>query len=436
MGLAAPGTTGGQKASTVVQYRVPLQLSFNRESSDGAGMQPPDALGCAVLQGAIDFGGAAFQLMMPLPRDATIVAAKIFFEGNDYDGTFESATGRTSWVTGGTGATDAVVANGGAVFTNDSRNVITIGGAAAALLADTSLQALAYYKLGPAGGVGITGVPSQGSAQPQWSSALVGAFADDALGDIPSLGDLRAMYARYENLFAGRGGGGSVVTLPTGVATVRSCDAAFADPWGRVLLSPSDVGSGPGQIPTGRRSWLGSMFDNHPQVFVRLSNKVRGLAAASAFGLSDLTPITGTPAMFRLYQVVRAPTHSTWRMVIDGQPQLLTFQHPQGSDLRRPVDIWNQVIVPAIITMGASGGPSSPLGTAAGVAPAITYEVDPGTGIYPVAAPVYPATAIRARGGLPRRLSFVSYARCVDLWDPLSVYDDPIYTEVPTLDAL
>lgn len=422
----------------MVQYRVPMQIVFNREASDGSGMQPPDALGCAVLIASVPGDGAAFQLVMPAPRDSTIVMAQLFF-GSGFDGLFESATGRTSWVVGGTGP--ATLANGGAVFSDDSRNIITVGGAAAASIDEAcTVQALAWYKRGPAGGVGISGVPTQASAQPQWSSALVAAFADDALGDSPSLGDLRNMYARLELRLEGAAGGSSSITLPTGLTAVRQCSAAFPDPWGRVLLSPSDIGSGPGQIPTGRRSWLGSMFDNHPQTFVRLTTQVRGLAAATRYGLTDLTPITGSPAMFRLYQVVRAPSHSTWRFIIDGQPQEVTFAHPQGSDYRRPVDIWNNVIVPAFQSMTGVGTPGVPagvgLGTGAGITPALSWEVDPGSGLYPVTNPHFPATSFRARAGLPRRLGFCSYARCVELWDGLSPYDDPIYTEVPTLDEI
>lgn len=418
------------------QYRVPLQIVYNREAADGAGMVPPDALGSSTLTGTVNATGAEFRLAFNIPRDSTIVAAQLFFAGG-FTGTLVSAAGRTTWSVSGTGvaATNATLANGAAVFDDDSRNLVLVGGAAATLVAAaaTTVQAFAYYKRGPNGGVGVAGVPTQGSAQPQWSSALVGAFADDALGDVPPTGDLRGMFAREELRLTAAGGGGSSVVQPGGTIPLRMCDASYTDPWGRVLLTGSDVGTGVGQISPLRSSWLASQFDAHPQCFVRLTSKVRGLATAQTFTFTDTTPINSSPAVMRLYTVVRAPTHSTWLVVIDGVPQTLTFAHPAGSDLRRPADIWNAVLVPAMLTRSNTGGPGTPAGTAAGVSEAVTWEVQPGAGIFPVIAPSYPTVTFRLRGGLPRRLGFLSYARCLDVWDEAaSPYDDPIYTEVST----
>jgi hypothetical protein len=142
-----------------------------------------------------------------------------------------------------------------------------------------------------------------------------------------------------------------------------------------------------------------------------------------------------------LFTVARAPLFSTWWCIIDGVSQEITFQHPAGSDFRRPADIWVNVIVPFITGKGGVGGPGvviptganvPTIGTDAAVAPAVCWEAFAGEGFFPLAAPVFPPPVFSQRGSLPRGFGFLSYARFLHVWDNRSPYEtvDPMLVPV------
>jgi hypothetical protein len=450
----------------MAEYREPLCLEWARESSEGGGIVPADGCGEHVtgldssspLGGyALPGGGVAFTLRLPIPVDAEIMRARLVFTGG-FVGTLEAIQGQNTWVLTGAAA-GATLANGAPVFDETTGNTITVGGAAAAAvdLAATTVRVHAMWRRGP-----NLGVPPGGADWPQATSALVGSFSNDALDDNPLTGSLLGLFARTERQLNGQAGTTNIqrIGAPGGFIQLNQCTFAYADPWGRCVLTAADLGVQPGQVPVDRTTWNSQQFFNQPQVFVRLGGgRIRAVTSArrwfdrTAFGVvGPTTPITDPVLVaMNLFTVARAPTYSTWWVVIDGAAQEITFQHPPGSNYQRPADIWQNVIVPFMLAMSAGGGPGltgvvqpnvwippggntqpGGVGTNTAVGPAVCWEVDPGQGAFPVAAPVFPAIVFRQKGQLPRRLSFLTYARMLHLWDPLWTYGNPILVPVQT----
>lgn len=428
----------------MAEFRIPLQYSYGRSAADSKGTQPAGATSSSFLVGSLtEEQGNGYELLMPIPLDAQILRAQIWASGAT-EGVLETLTGRADWQFGFDGVAGSMQSNGGIpALTADGGNRIVVSGPAAAAFAvtGTDIQVVAEWRRGPNGGVAIEGLPVIGSNDPQFSAALFAGFADDQREDNPAAGDLRGLYSRTEILYGAAGGSASTINRAGQPLAIAEAAGALADPWGRVVLTSSDLGNGPGQIPTTRSTWLSSQFANHPQVFIRRPEDVRGISAATRYGAQDLTPLTGSPAQMRLYTVERPPAASTWLCIVDGQEQTITFLHPDGSDFRRPADIWNGVIIPAINTLGAVATPGVPqgagrlplYGTANGIGPAMSFETDPGTGVF-TSPPTYPDVRFYQRGALPRRLGFLTYARILHLWDPGSPYPggNPIMTEVQT----
>lgn len=425
----------------MVQYRIPLQMNYGREKADGSGMQPGSSVGVANVVGAIDssFAGG-YEIAFNIPRWAHIVDCKISFEGGVVAELYTNH-GRGTW--NFLEATPAYTheVNGGIIAISDQlRNrIIVAGGAAAATAVDgTTFNAIVRWKLGPGAGLSVPLDPGvNGACPPQWSSALFSEYGDDAEDDDPPLGILTGLFTRMEQLFAGVGGGGSGSAGSAVEFAVSSppflCSAAFTDPFGAVFVTAADLGNGPGQIPTDTSLWLASQFRQHPSVFTRYPKFSRAVGTALPFGAGDTTPIgNGANPQMNLWEVTRAPSYSSWLLITDGLPSVVTFQHPAGSDLRRPLDIWNGLIVPTITGRSAPGTPG-PLGTPqnlpAANAPAVTWDATPALGLFPLGGP-YTPNAFSQRGMLPRRMEHLQYARLLELWDESTQYDDPPYIAV------
>lgn len=150
---------------------------------------------------------------------------------------------------------------------------------------------------------------------------------------------------------------GSTVTLGTqsnGQARqLIDCQFAGQDPTGVMWIRPEDIGNQIEQIPADRTLNTAQHFRFFPNAFFRTVSYVNAVGSAY-FDLSSIdSDLVGQP--FILRQVEDAPTASTWLVIIDGQPQVVTFAHPAGSDFRRPDEIWNGVIVPIIQNAGGPG---------------------------------------------------------------------------------
>jgi hypothetical protein len=151
----------------------------------------------------------------------------------------------------------------------------------------------------------------------------------------------------------------------------------------QAFIDPSDIGGANEQLPADVGSNTAARFAFHPSAFVRRSDYTRSVAVRTI----DSVPIAQTNNLNQPVQIVSittAPTASDWLMVIDGHMQIVRIPHPVGSDLRRPRDIWNSVIVPAL---QGGQGPGTPR---------VWDDPNNGTGMVAL-----------------DRLRYLSYARCL-----------------------
>ncbi len=129
----------------------------------------------------------------------------------------------------------------------------------------------------------------------------------------------------------------------------EDCGYAAVAPEGAVYIRPEDFGGVAAErIPNDYQQNEASRFRFHPSVFIRRPQYIRGLLA----GFADWFAVDEVDAqnqqVMRVVTIDGDPGQSTWLLVIDGRAQVVTVQHPGGSDLRRPRDIWNAIWVPLI----------------------------------------------------------------------------------------
>lgn len=138
---------------------------------------------------------------------------------------------------------------------------------------------------------------------------------------------------------------------------LRNCNYAGIDPAGVLWLRPEDLGNQANQIPNDVVQNTADHFRYFPNAFFRRTSYVDGLQSANVDPLAiDAAPVDQRQP-FTLRTVQFQPETSMWLLVIDGQDHLVRIDHPAGSDLRRPDEIWNAVWVPLLSS--ASGPPSS-----------------------------------------------------------------------------
>lgn len=232
-------------------------------------------------------------------------------------------------------------------------------------------------------------------------------YIDDSLGE--SFMDPAPALARLLSEMRGRGDGGYTLAVnavqPSQSISVAGCNTAL--PYGNPFVLSGDIGQGFGQIPldpdgTPPLQW--SQLANHPRCFIRRPDRVLSLLTVGdieryAEPVELPEAYDGTP-----WIVTRAPQYSLWRFVVDGAPMDCLISHG-SKDLRRPRDIWNSIIVPAM-----NSGAPLPL-----------YDM----------GMIFPDTnTIPTRLFMPRGTfqawQYLDYAWCCGLWD-----DDvtqPIYS--------
>lgn len=170
-----------------------------------------------------------------------------------------------------------------------------------------------------------------------WTSHL--GFCDFALDDVadPSA----ALFQRIRMA-------GVSSKLPNGV-TVNGC--AFAAIGNDAWIYPVDSdfgGSGQFAITNTVDQNTADQLRNHPTAFVR----PKGAAALRSVLLRYRDPYkinqiySGQPCGIRTQG--QPVTQSKWALFIDGKPTVVTIKHPASTDYRRPVDIWNNVLLALI----------------------------------------------------------------------------------------
>lgn len=135
---------------------------------------------------------------------------------------------------------------------------------------------------------------------------------------------------------------------------LRDCQYAGQDPTGLMWIRPEDIGNQIEQIPADKNNNTAQHFRFYPNAFFRTVSYINSVGSAY-FDLSSIDSLLVNQP-FILRQVEEAPTASTWLIIIDGQPQVVTVAHPAGSDFRRPDEIWNGVWVQLIQN---ANGPST-----------------------------------------------------------------------------
>lgn len=126
----------------------------------------------------------------------------------------------------------------------------------------------------------------------------------------------------------------------------EGCSFAGLGPDATVWLAQGDIGNQNEQIPQSVGDNTASHFRFHPSCFFRRGPYYRALARRTYDG-TDISAEQQNSQPFRIRVATSAPTRSTWLLSIDGAPQIVTLFH--GTlDLRRPVDIWNALLLPLI----------------------------------------------------------------------------------------
>ena len=130
------------------------------------------------------------------------------------------------------------------------------------------------------------------------------------------------------------------------VVRVNQCQVAGLAPENAIYIRPEDIGTDAGQIPTSVAQNTGDRFRFHPSVFVTRGEYVSSAIRQTSDSIAVNITNAGQP--IRIVSVTSAITSSNWLVRVDGRCILIKVQHPENSDYRRPRDIWNNVIVPAL----------------------------------------------------------------------------------------
>lgn len=226
---------------------------------------------------------------------------------------------------------------------------------------------------------------------------VIGTFADDTEGDAPP--EIFPLLSRTNREAFDAGGGRFRLGVGIGGVELFVFGAGLAYPRrdNTYFVHPTDIGTNPGQIPPSMASNLASTFRLHPSTFLRETSKIRGLRMRPELRIFEpITSATEPPFLPTIEAVVRAPTMSRWLIIIDSTPIIIGVQHPAGSDLRRPRDVWNQILSPALTDRN----------TGTGFAAGSVYVG------YPT-----PSANTFVQTGLLREVSFIEYAEFLSFHD-------------------
>lgn len=224
----------------------------------------------------------------------------------------------------------------------DRKDVLQITGAAATALSDLTGPLTLSYETS----VSRTNYFSSGAHQ-QSSSILFDDYADDMLGDV--LPNVASVCERRMKTIQ-NAGGGLLLLAENGNTKITVPSVCAALGFQQPIIVAADTGNGFGQIPVASANWTADTFKPHPRLFVRGANNtgwhIKHLGPST---VSNPTPITSDSASLYPLLAARRPSHSAWRIGLDGCLMDVIVAHPPlPSDLRRPRDIWRGVWAPAI----------------------------------------------------------------------------------------
>lgn len=369
----------------MTEYRFTFEMNHRREKAESPGVGMADTLAKRSGTVILPMGNNTVIPIQVGPYTAERIQSAVLFCRGGQNANTRLETWRDSIYWGITTTAHAVVANGAGDQTVDlqvvgpaRQDVLQVTGAAAVALGDMAgPQTIEWEAL-----------VSRNLVVRNSSSILFDVFADDTLDTLPNL--LTLAERTYKSII---GQGGGVLILATNGNTtikVNACAAAFG--YGPPIVAAADIGIGFGQIPVTPADWTAARFRPHPRMFVRPSSHLWTLEQLSPFPAGGQIALTSDTALTPLL-ASRRPTHSLWTILLEGCLMDVIVEHPIGSDLRRPRDIWNAVWVPAIAGKDLTFWGSYFVG------------IDPNF------------TRLFYSRGLARNLNYLDFAYCLDMYD-------------------
>jgi len=173
----------------------------------------------------------------------------------------------------------------------------------------------------------------------QSSHMTMGFFADDSKTDVSPDGIFRIdnsllqPRALYDALFMANARGAGKLTLGSdtlGFVEIPSVVLTGPNAAGAILIDPSDVGIGPGQIPPDKTMLSASVMQFHPMSYLRKGARTRFVYSQQ--GPIGLAPINDPDGFLgaQVFVVEEAPEFSEWTFCIDGSCFTACIQHPTG----------------------------------------------------------------------------------------------------------
>lgn len=229
---------------------------------------------------------------------------------------------------------------------------VVLGGAALAsfAVAPTTVNAMIRYS-------SRYSTREGGGANQAYSWMQAVAFLDDNAGE--SLADPTTFLRRLEHALAAEAGSSQVLGVASTGETVslRSCGFSGLDRRGSAWISTGDVGANPEQIPPDWTSNTAARFAFHPSAFWPTLGGVQRrieLMEPTDTNTAAIDTQAGAPVILVVDGDVVA---SRWLFVIRGQAITTVILHPtELGVLRRPRDVWNQVIVPGMRSSAVGQG--------------------------------------------------------------------------------
>lgn len=340
------------------QIAVPFGVQFNREKAEAVGLASSNAATTVTERGLSGVAPADGSPGLVVELDLFLaVVLQVTVRVVDATGTLvelRSTFGDDTWITTNDVGAVLVLDNGGEQ-TIDLCTRFSSGGQRVPTprlrFAGTTLTTLTSGVLT----VDVTYETHEWAITDRVSNARAVAFADTGTGDAPP--NVPNLVARLEGLF-GFTSGGRVVLGTTGSGReiiVNDCAVALPHPSFVVWIDPADVGNQPEQLPPDVQSNTGNRYLFHPGAFYRTTPYVRTVkteriipcrqieSGGNGSPTVEAAPITTVDGAAFALQVVRAPTHSRWGLIVDGAWTTVIVKHPDGSNLRRPRDVYNAV---------------------------------------------------------------------------------------------
>lgn len=335
----------------MTEYRFTFELNHHRQKSESPGLALADSV--AIRSGSVALGAGDNTIIAPANVAAEyqerIQRADVIVVNTADAGIAGSRMTTDRGMNGfwyietpaGVGALVANAPGDGSIVRQLVNGLpvecLQITGAAAAVVSDLTGPALVRTCC-------YVSRHADNAAAVQSSAITVDFFADSSIDTLP---DVASVAERYLTQLRLRGGGtltlaefgnGSKITIPY---------ACGAYTFGPPIIIAADIGIGNGQIPANPADYTAARFKPHPRVFLRASSQMWAAQHLYPKTTGNPTAITSDTALVPVL-AARRPTHSLWRIWVEGNTLDVILAHPTNLDLRRPRDIWTSVLVPAI----------------------------------------------------------------------------------------